>query len=198
MPAEGSEKSIPRQIVKVIIFTLASPFLCVGVSCYYGFVLVRSCVTGQPSCEYCGTGRMRRREAKKIKELMKKEAPKSLPAKRKRSLTLPLRRPALIGFRRQKTSGQIASTFFKLPLEIRNIIYAYALTDDTHPLHIFRRADRRLGHYRCKLIGSISNAHYQNAEYPTASQTMTGAWLPDPDKTLQSGWLPLLLTCRIV
>ena len=49
------------------------------------------------------------------------------PSKRPRALTSPLSEPAKILWRRQKTADQTQSILFKLPLEIRELIYSHAL-----------------------------------------------------------------------
>ena len=191
------QNALPKAL-EVLLLSLMFPFFCIGGSVYCGFIVLRHQITGEPVPGPCGTGNRSARREWRIGKSMKKEAPRPLPSKRKRALTLPLSRRAIIGFTRQGTNAQIEAIFFqRLPLEIREIIYLYALTSSTHVLHIFRRADRRLGHYRCKLDVPLSYRHYQASIGLSTHQSATGAWVTEsPRGDTASGLLPLLLTCR--
>lgn len=130
----------------------------------------------------------------------RREAPSPLPAVRKRSLTLPLR-PKEARFwereREQKTAEQLQSSFFgRFPLEIRELIYKYYLAPDERCLHVFRRTDKRLGHYRCTgRQGSHPVMPLRDWGY---GLWFTGALqkYEDIHPLVSSTLLPLLKTCR--
>lgn len=179
-----------------VLVTLVCPFACVylGIQCVcdrYEVLMPRVNRRVQAS----------RQRAEK-KKTMKKEAPEYL-GKRKRALTLPLpdqrngflpRKPA------QCTKDQSQSTFFgRVPYEIREMIYEYAFAGFLH-IHLFRRTDRRLGHYICH--GKHREGRRPLKESPdnccgTACKSSTGAWIPETwvDDHI-SEVLPLLGTCR--
>jgi len=78
-----------------------------------------------------------------------KQAPKLLSLNRKRNMTLPL--PVASGWatlcKKQKTDGQIQSTFFRLPAEIREIVYLNYFTGAEGDCVIsILAAKRRLAH----------------------------------------------------
>ena len=155
------------------------------------------------------------KKARKYKQVackrsLKKEAPKPLPATRKRALTLPLPecpKPAIKGL--QNTSQQEDSTFFsRFPPEIRRIIYSYVLTSDHDILQIYRKADRRLSHHKCdydhqdcgeesifQFVRQVSDWYYDEERFYTASGALkTTAEYTNREHDL----LPLLQTCRRV
>ena len=191
------QKALPEALA-VLLFSLIFPFVCIGGTVYCGFIVIRQQITGEPVPGFCGTGNRSARREWRIGKLLKKEAPRPLPSRRKRALTLPLSRRAIVGLARQGTNAQIEAIFFqRLPPEIREIVYSYALTSSTHVLHIFRRADRRLGHYRRRLEVPISYKEYQASRGLSTHQSATGAWVTaTPCGDTASGLLPLLLTCR--
>ena len=191
------QRALPKAL-KLMLFPLIFPFFCICGTVYCGFVVLRHQITGEPVPGFCGTGTMSARREWRIEKLLKKEAPRPLPSRRKRALTLPLSRRAIIGLTRRGTNAQNEAFFFqRLPLEIREMIYSYALTSSTHVLHIFRRADRRLGHYRRKLEVPTSYKQYQASRGLATHQSATGAWVTgSPRGDTVSGLLPLLLTCR--
>lgn len=194
-----NKEALPKAL-GVLLVSLMFPFICIGGTVYCGFIVLRQQITGEPVPGPCGTGTMRARSIWRTGKLLKKEAPRPLPPKRKRALTLPLSRRAIIGLTRQGTIAQVDAIFFqRLPLEIREMIYSCALTSSTHVLHIFRRADRRLGHYRCnsKLEVPTSYKQYQASRGLSVHQSATGAWVTaSPCRNAASGPLSLLLTCR--
>lgn len=121
----------------------------------------------------------------------RKKARTPIPPPR-RALTLPL--PPLsspgclsrIG--KQRTKDQLQSVLFgRLPLELRELIFEYALSGFTH-IHIFRRTYRQVDHYKCH---SSHRAH----QLQTASAPRS--WIPVmcKDDEVQA-LLPLLTTCR--
>ena len=179
----------------IILCVLTAPFLCVYGICTCGYRCLESHYTGKPMAGYCGTGhRSAKREWKKQKTI-KKEAPVPLPAVRKRALTIPDVSPKSSLLKRRKaTSSQLQSNFFgRLPLEIRNTIYVYTLAG-SNSVQIYRRADRRLGHFICE--------KQDGEECPTGlawshDQTSSGAWevrgKVDRDR---DDLLSLLMTCR--
>ena len=179
----------------IIVCVLAAPFLCVYGICVCGYRCLESHCTGKPMVGPCGTGHraaMRRWEEQKA---LKKEAPVPLPAVRKRALTIPDVSPKSSLLKRRKaTSDQWQSTLFRrLPLEIRNMIYAFTLAS-SDSVHIYRRADRRLGHY----IGQKQDCQKCPAGLSWRSdQTISGAWnvrrKPDRDR---DDLLSFLMTCR--
>jgi hypothetical protein len=111
--------------------------------------------------------------------------PEPLPLKRDRALTLPL--PAS-GGTRQVTDGQLESLFFKLPLEIRELIYEYVFCAG-NPGCVVRLETRhnRLGHL-CERMGGWGYKWQEwacpNSVWPTC-KNRTG-----------DGFLVLLRTCR--
>ena len=191
------QKALPKAL-GVLLCSLIFPFFCVCGTVYCGFIVLRQQITGEPVPGPCGTGTMSARREWRIRKLLKKEAPRPLPSKRKRVLTLPLSRRAIIGLTRQGINAQNQAFLFqRLPLEVREMIYSYALTSSTHVLHIFRRADRRLGHYRRKLEVPTSYKQYQASRGLSTHQSATGAWVTaSPRRDTMSDLLPLLLTCR--
>jgi len=179
-----------------VLVTLICPFACVylGIQCLCDRYEVLI-----PRVNRRVLASQNRAEKKKT---LKTEAPKPL-GKRKRALTLPLlnqprgvlsRKPA------QCTKDQSQSTFFgRIPYEIREMIYEYAFAGFLH-IHIFRRTDRRLGHYICH--GKHREGRRPLKEGPdnccgTACKSSTGAWIPETwvDDHI-SEVLPLLGTCR--
>lgn len=179
-----------------ILVTLICPFACVylGIECLcdrYEVLMTRVILRVQAS-----------RHRAEQKRTLKREAPRSL-GKRKRALTLPLpdQRSGLLSRElAQCTEDQLQSIWFgRFPYEIREMIYDYALTGFLH-IHIFRRTDRRLGHYIC-------HSKHREGRRPlkegpdnccrTACESSTGAWIPETwvDDHI-SEVLPLLGTCR--
>ncbi|KAL8789321.1 MAG: hypothetical protein Q9213_001244 [Squamulea squamosa] len=188
-------KGVLKVTGSVVLITVISPIICI-----YGIWLVS---TGQ-SLKSCGTTRMQHARRKAEKRILRQEAPTPLSL-RKRALTLPLpvESPAFLSKKViRSTKDQLQSAFFgRLPLEIREMIYRYALCNFVH-IHIYRRQDKRLGHYKCRSVhrpeSHVLNPEYQAGQgcgYP--SVTSTGAWIPgrwqDGDIT---ELLPLLKTCR--
>lgn len=132
-------------------------------------------------------------------KLFRKETPPSLPAVRKRALTIPLQpKGTAIWKQKQKTLDQLQSPLFgQLPLEVRELIYTFYLTPDERPLHIFRRTDRRLGHCICT-SGPDSHSHMPRKDWGYDHPSRTRAWQRDmnPKPTKTNNLLPLLKSCR--
>ena len=153
--------------------------------------------------------RPRQRRRKGCKQALKKEAPTPLPAKRKRTLS-PLPYAVVTSLQTpQRTSMQEEAAFCtRVPLEIRDMIYAHLLTSDQTVFHIYRRADRRLGQYRCdpNHFGCFEEAqarkieqnrvwYYDDEPFYTASGALRST---AKFKNRARDLLPLLQTCRRV
>ncbi|KAL8649293.1 MAG: hypothetical protein Q9226_005640 [Calogaya cf. arnoldii] len=159
----------------------------------------------------CGNARMQETRRKEIARSYRQEAPAPLSKPRKRALTSPLPSCPANSRRlkrtRQTTADQSQSILFnRLPPEIREMIYAFALSDFAH-IHLFRRRDNRLGHYKCYSIhrpdsqllkpGTYDTGELKGCKYPAV--TCTNAWIPgrwQDDEITEL--LPLLKTCRRV
>ena len=114
-------------------------------------------------------GRPRQKRYRAYRRVIKTEVPKPLPAERKRALTPPLPCPVKSSSKVPQETSQQENSFFctQLPLEIRSMIYNHVLTSDQNALHIYRRADRRLGQYRCDLkhFGCFEEARNRKSVY---------------------------------
>lgn len=144
-----------------------------------------------------------RKQMQEAAEALPNEAPRPLPAVRKRALTLPLSQPQshFSGYfweRRQETADQLQSSLFgRFPLEVRELVYKHYLAPPQRCVHVFRRPDRRLAHYFCT-GGHESHSHMPLRKWGYDQITCTRAWRKD-DKRLplaSSTLLPLLKTCR--
>ena len=174
----------------IIACVLAAPFLCVYAICTCGYKCLESHYTGKPMAGPCGTGHRRAMRQWEERKALKKEAPAPLPARRKRALTIPDVSPnASLLKRRKATSSQMQATLCgRLPLEIRNMIYAFTLAG-FDSVHVYRRADRRLGHSVCE--------EFSSEYYWCPDQTISGAL--DVRKEVnrdRDDLLSLLMTCR--
>jgi len=194
-PKSNAQKAAKAVEVSVcaVLLTLVCPFACVylGTKCLYD------------GCRGLIPGANERAEASRCraeKTKLQKEAPKPM-GRRKRALTLPLpdqRNDVLPWKPAQRTEDQSQSAFFgRLPYEIREMIYEYALAGSMH-IHIFRRTDRRLGHYKCyREHRPLQETYYDY--HGKACRSSTEAWIPRRWKDDQiSEVLPLLRTCRRV
>ncbi|KAL8853686.1 MAG: hypothetical protein Q9221_001497 [Calogaya cf. arnoldii] len=185
-----------------VCVALLSPIICI--------YAVWHISTGQPSFSMCGNARMQATRRKKTKEAFQNEAPAPLPP-RKRALTSPLP-PSPAGFGRLKGIQQIAADqaqsilFNRLPPELREMVYEFALSDFAH-IHLFRRQDYRLGHYKCHSVhrpksqllqpGIYNAGELKGCKYPAV--TCTNAWIPGRWQDSEiTELLPLLKTCRRV
>lgn len=146
--------------------------------------------------------RLRRRnfssEDKARFERRQLNAPRPSPV-RKRALTVPL--PQAPNQPRQQVLEQTDSLLFKLPLELRELIYLALLGDKT--LHIVRK-DRRLGHLRCKVnkADPYSRCPVQLGRLQTdarhscwGSYNRDGIWANNKQPS-DGDILPFLRTCR--
>lgn len=183
------------KVSMIVVCVLAAPFFCVYGICTCGYRCLESHYTGKPMVGFCGTGHRTAMRQWQEQKALKKEAPVPLPAVRKRALTIPHVSPESSLLKRRKaTSSQLqASLYRRLPFEIRNMIYTFALAS-SDSVHIYRRADRRLGHYigkkrDCKKCPTGLSWH--------SDQTISGAWnvrgKPNRDR---DDLLSLLMTCR--
>ncbi|OCK76747.1 hypothetical protein K432DRAFT_385189 [Lepidopterella palustris CBS 459.81] len=100
--------------------------------------------------------------------------------------------------RKHDTMDQSQSRLMRLPLELRESIYRYALGDNI--FHIVLKNTRRLGHLRC------GNPHCA-PDFPHLSNSCwsvldrDNVWAPTPgshSSTTDGGIIPLLRTCRQV
>ena len=143
-----------------------------------------------------------------LQRQLKEEAPRPLPAARKRALTIPDVSPeASLLDGRRTTQDQLQSTFFgQFPLEIRKMIYDHALAGSEH-VHVYRREDRRLGFYACNKwhqetwpTPEHDVTRYGNCPPGLAKghdQTKSGAWIVSRGgNKAQNDTLSLLKTCR--
>lgn len=120
---------------------------------------------------------------------------KPLPATRQRRLTLPLPPQSFSMFvAQQKTNDQVQSLlFFKLPVEIRMIIYEKALGGEGRLLHIVRPTEDSFSHIRCTMLDGKCK------DYRCFKM-----WTPDVENPKRRGTfhktrghiLPLLMSCR--
>lgn len=203
---KASTKERLKDAVKVagvvVLVALASPVNCIYAAWHVS--------TGQSFHFGCGNARMQETRLKVIEKSLRQEAPIPLPSRR-RALTLPLPPcPARSGRpsrTRQTTADQLQSVLYgRFPAEIREMIYEYALCDFTH-IHLFRRRDNRLGHYKCYSVhrpdsqllrpGIYDAGEAKGCKYPAL--TCTEAWIPGrwQDNEITE-LLPLLKTCRRV
>ncbi|KAL8787657.1 MAG: hypothetical protein Q9213_002088 [Squamulea squamosa] len=165
-----------------------------------------SLCSGRPTGVYCGTGRetarrkyAEKQQQKKDQKLWNNEAPRELPAVRKRALTIPLPSENLSFWKReQQTLDQLQSPLFgRLPLEVRELIFKYYLTPDGQPMHIFRRTDKRLGHCFCTFEPG-SHSHYPSFNWGYGHPSRTQAWqkISSGRPEFSNNILPLLKSCR--
>ncbi|KAL3419892.1 hypothetical protein PVAG01_08391 [Phlyctema vagabunda] len=132
-----------------------------------------------------------------------------LPPRRKRALTLPLPQsiPGIArGFRlhMQKTDDQTMAPFFRLPKELRRLIYEEVLAGGARNrvIHILPKFGR-FGHWRCRM------QHGHTLCDPEGTQCLA-AWLAYKTRIFHrfnagifelktdDGILPFLMTCRAV
>ena len=183
------------KVSMIIICVLTAPFLCLYSICTCGYRCLESHYTGKPIAGYCGTGHRSAMRQWKIRQVLKEEAPVPLPAGRKRALTIPDVSPKSSLLKRRKaTSSQLQSNLFRrLPFEIRNMIYAFSLAG-SDSVQIYRRADRRLGHFACEKPDGKKCPTGLSWYY---DQTSSGAWEVRGNLNRdRDDLLSLLMTCR--
>lgn len=177
---------------------------------YYSGRFLRSRWTRPPMTSHHGNADARadrfypfQKQMQEAAKALPTEAPRALPAVRKRALTLPLSQPRSyfsehLWQRKQTTADQLQSSLFgRFPLEVRELIYEYYLAPPERCVHVFRRPDRRLGHYLCT-AGHESHSHMPLRDWGYDQISCTRAWRKD-DRRLplaSSTLLPLLKTCR--
>lgn len=183
---------------------LAKPFEVIGHAiyltlqcsfhaCYFCLQCCQHAYNGKPVRGGCGNGYQAQLQCWEQRKEMEREAPPPLPVKRKRSLTI-TDVPHARRSREQHTCTQSQSTLLgRLPLEIREMIFSFTLAGSDTIL-IYRRADRRLGHY--------TRDKRRYSKLPPGlcwgfDQTITGAWKVDRKTDRVHGdLLSLILTCR--
>ena len=128
----------------------------------------------------------------------RKQATRPLPRVRPRALTLPPSKKKSLSFVKPKTYSNIQSPFFRLPLELRLMIYYEVLSSG--PVHIVPM-HRRLGSFLCTcptssdLLWSSQHTCWNRRHTPEHRRRVP---------SLYSYWntgigaLPLLLTCRVM
>jgi hypothetical protein len=165
------------------------------------------------SCIFCGPciclwisltacfcpSRLRRRsftsEDKARFERRQFNAPRPCPV-RKRALTIPL--PDVEQSKGQKILDQSASPLFKLPLELREVIYTSLLGNNK--LHIIRK-NRRLGHLTCKsdeyrdCPATLDGWTRELRRSCLGNYNRDGIWIDDAEPT-DGDIVPFLQSCR--
>ena len=185
--------------LEVVMLCLVAPFYATYLVCSCGYQCFQHTFNGKPIPFYCGNGyrsAVKHWERQKVlKEMLKEEAPSPLPHRRKRALTIPMVAPSasFIKSRKATSSQQQSNLLGLLPFEIREKVYVYTLGASEH-IHLYRRTDRRLGHYPC------NGEHHQTCP-PGLSwgldQTLSGAWdVGGNTDRERNDLLSLLLTCR--
>ena len=131
-------------------------------------------------------------EVQDLPKIRQPYAPPPLPAKRKRTLTLPLppSNPSSRSQRRQWTSEQAHCPFFQiLPYDIRRIVYEHILANET--FHIIRL--RR----KLRLVGCAKEQRSDTTCWGMSS--VDGTLIKDLEKKLSGRpLLYMLRTCRLV
>ena len=120
--------------------------------------------------------------------------PQPLPTQRPRALTLTSQiEDTVKSAPRQTALDQSSSLFFKLPPELRDMIYVYAIGGNR--LHI-RRQFGRLAHVKCIVPGATSrDTRLHKCWGPLYPPDIDGY---HPDEKGDWGLLSLLKTCRLV
>ena len=120
--------------------------------------------------------------------------PKSLLTQRPRALTLTSHTEDISGFLpSQATVDQSSSFLFKLPRELRNMIYVYAVGGSR--LHIGRQL-QRLSHVKCIVPSTMfRDTHLHKCWGPPYPPDVDGLYM---DGSRDGGLLSLLKTCRLM
>lgn len=136
---------------------------------------------------------LRQRRAQRCRN----QTARPLPRTRPRALTLPLPEKKGLSFVKPKTYSQVQSPFFRLPSELRLMIYQGMFGNDT--VHIVPM-DRRLGSFLCTCPTSSDmlwsqhacwNRQHTRKDHPTYGMPSLYS-----DRDTGINVLPLLLTCR--
>ncbi|KAI4220584.1 MAG: hypothetical protein LQ349_008051 [Xanthoria aureola] len=195
------------QLIDVALIPCYIPLACL-VCVVMGGQCLYSLLSDRPIGGVCGHGSASAQRdyadlqlRRKDERLLEKEAPRPLPAVRKRALTIPL--PETEGRSwwrkgRQGTLDQAQSSLFgRLPLEVRELIYRFYLAPDGRRIHLFRRTDRRLGHCVCT-DGPDSHSYFPKLDWGYDDPSRTRAWKRySAEKPVHSNnLLPLLKSCR--
>ena len=128
----------------------------------------------------------------------RKQAAHPLPQTRPRALTLPLPEKKGLSFVKPKTYSHIQSPFFRLPRELRLMIYREVL--GSGPVHIVPM-HRRLGSFLCTCPASSDMLWSSPHACWNRRHTQKDPWfkrVPSLYSYYNTGInaLPLLLTCR--
>jgi hypothetical protein len=128
----------------------------------------------------------------------KKKPIRTLPRDRKRALTLPLPESSSPWYRKgrsQKTFDQSQSLFFRLPLELREIIYhQVVMPSDGADLHVAITGYRLCG-IPCSESDS-SHRGWQHNCWEPVDRSGRSIEHPDPILSRSTGILGLLQSCR--
>lgn len=191
------------KIARTSLTIICSPVL-VPLACLYDRAASSLGTSGHRSEFFSSNKRPSQGEGHHAQELNEKGTRKEMPTPllpRKRALTLPLPAPGeeiTPPETTQHTNEQSLSAFFGLPLEIREVIYTYALT--AKYTHIFRTGER-LYHRRCDC--EHRELHPLTAEqdrrWDGECEASPGICEPELLQYADKGnILPLLRTCRKV
>ena len=189
-----------KVVASAAFLTLTCPFWCVV---WTGHCIWEKCKGVAPY----DTRRANNARCSAKRKLLDKESPRPVQ-QRKRALTLPLQaqKDGILRLsKQQRTEDQQQSVFLsRFPYEIREMIYEVALAGSIH-MHIFRRTDRRLGHYKCHTRHRSENRLLKPNPKPSTSsspepcRSLSGAWITGRFKDREARELvPLLRTCRRV
>lgn len=139
---------------------------------------------------------LRQRRAQRCRN----QTARPLPRTRPRALTFPLPEKKGLHFVRPKTYSQVQSPFFRLPSELRLMIYQEVFANGT--VHIVPM-DRRLGSFLCTCPTSSDmlwssqhacwNRQHTRKDHPTYGMPSLYS-----DRDTGINVLPLLLTCRTI
>ena len=195
-----------NHVVAIVLAVLLFPFVCLGICLWWSICYLWSKCTGR-DCDFafrgCGTSIVQQRIHKNRERRCLEETPNFL-GPRDRAFTLPFRGKISDSLpAEQRNDCQSQSLFFAhLPLEIREVIYCYVLSSFLH-IHIYRRQDKRLGHYKChkahrydeSLLHRGSFCGEAGSRHPAL--TPTNAWIPGRwnDNQIRE-LLPLFKACR--
>lgn len=190
-------------VIKILLLPIIIPIVCVLIwgQCLRALFSSRPVRNNSRSRNFIAEVEHARADLAE-RELLS-EAPPMLPVIRKRALTIPLPPIPIARQLWQKapeTYDQSQSSFFRrLPPEVREQIYRICLVPDQRSLHIFRRTDKRLGHYFCTNENGMHRLpQLFKWEFYKEPYGGTGAWRKEMNIRSEesSSLLSLIKTCR--